>query len=232
MRVRILDHTKLLAVGITAFLCAVLCPIPSPGRAAESQNQVPEEARRQLQEALGSPFAVFRAKVQDELKLSANQEQKFDDELQTRVQEAMEFFQKLEGRAPKDREKALKEYRPKAHMKLATFLKATLKADQLKRLRQIELRLEGAFALGQPDVGKELKITDEQRMRFMAVVQDLQKKIEPLIKEAHSGGNPEEIRPKVMHIRKEHEAKIEAILTDAQKKQWNEMLGERFTLDD
>lgn len=69
-------------------------------------------------------------------------------------------------------------------------------------------------------------------MRFMAVVQDLQKKIEPLIKEAHSGGNPEEIRPKVIKIRKEHEGKIEAILTDAQKKQWKEMLGERFTLDD
>jgi hypothetical protein len=35
-----------------------------------------------------------------------------------------------------------------------------------------------------------------------------------------------------MRIRKEHEAKIEAILTDAQKKQWKEMLGERFTLGD
>ena len=144
----------------------------------------------------------------------------------------MEFFQKLEGRAPEDREKALHEYRPKVHEKLAKFLKATLKPDQLKRFRQLELQLEGAFALGQPEVGKELKITNQQRMRFMAVVQDLQKKIEPLIKEAHAGGNPEEIRPKVMHIRKEHEAKIEAILTDAQKKQWKEMLGERFTLDD
>ena len=232
MKTRTVDRVELLHLGVARLLCAVLGLLPLPGWAAEPENQVPEEARRQLQEALGSPFAAFRDKVQTELKLSANQEQKFDDELQARVQEAMEFFQKLEGRTPEDREKALHEYRPKVHEKLATFLKATLKPDQLKRFRQLELQLEGAFALGQPEVGKELKITDQQRMQFMAVVQDLQKKIEPLIKEAHEGGNPEEIRPKVMHIRKEHEAKIEAILTDAQKKQWKEMLGERFTLDD
>ena len=232
MKARTPDHVKLVHLGITPFLCAILGLLPLPGRAAEPENQVPEDARRQLQEALGSPFAVFRGKVQDELKLSANQEQKFDDELQARVQEAMEFFQKLEGKTPEDREKALHEYRPKVHEKLAKFLKATLKPDQLKRFRQLALQLEGAFALGQPEVGKELKITDQQRMQFMGVVQDLQKSVAPLLKEAHEGGNPEEIRPKVMHIRKEHEAKIEAILTDAQKKQWKEMLGERFTFDD
>ena len=62
----------------------------------------------------------------------------------------------------------------------------------------------------------------------MAVVQDMQKKIAPLIKEAQSGGDPEEIRPKIMKIRKDHEGKLEALLTDAQKKQWKEMLGTPF----
>lgn len=120
---------RLTSVGIAALLCVVLGSIPLTGRAGESQNQVPEEARRQLQEALGSPFAVFREKVQDELKLSDEQKEKFDDELQTSVQEAREFFQKLEGSAPEEREMALNEYRPKAHEKLATFAKATLKPD-------------------------------------------------------------------------------------------------------
>ncbi len=66
----------------------------------------------------------------------------------------------------------------------------------------------------------------------MAVVQDMQKKIAPLIKEAESGGDPQEIRPKIMKIRKEHEGKLEALLTDAQKKQWKEMLGKPLDLDD
>jgi hypothetical protein len=74
-------------------------------------------------------------------------------------------------------------------------------------------------------IGKDLLITDKQRQQFMAVVQDMQKKIEPLIKDAQSGGDPQEIRPKIMKIRKEHEGKLVALLTDAQKKQWKEMLG-------
>ena len=53
-----------------------------------------------------------------------------------------------------------------------------------------------------------------------------------VIKEAESGGNHEEIRPKAMKIRKEHERKIEALLTDAQKKQWKEMLGKPLNLDE
>jgi hypothetical protein len=193
---------------------------------------VPDEARRQLQDALGAPFVVFRGKVQEELRLSDGQRQKLDQELKEQVQDAMQLFQKLDDLKPEEREQQLGAYRPRARERLAAFLKKTLKEDQLKRVRQVELQQEGAFALGQPEVGKELKITDEQRKQFAAVVQDLQKQIEPLIKEAQSGGNPVEIRPKVLKIRKEHEGRIEATLSDTQKRQWKEMLGKLFTLDD
>jgi hypothetical protein len=192
-------------------------------------QDIPDEARRQLTETVGGPYVVFRDKVQDDLKLSTEQKEKLGEKLQERVQDAMAFFQKLEGVGPEEREKELGGYRRKARENLAEFLKETLKEDQLKRLRQVELQQQGAFALG-GGAGKELKITDDQRRRFMGVVQEMQKKSEPMIKEARSGGNPEEIRPKVMKIRKEHEAKIEAILTDAQKKQWKEMLGKPLDL--
>ncbi|WP_202947401.1 hypothetical protein [Zavarzinella formosa] len=213
-------------IVITTMLVAVT------GRAAASEGQAPEAARRHLQEAFGKQFVVFRGKVQEELVLSDEQKKKVEDELEERLRDGMKLFQKLEGLGQEEREKELAEYRPKVREKLAAFLKATLKEDQLKRLRQIELQLEGAFALGQPEIRKELQITDEQVMKFMAVVKELQKTVEPLMKEARSGGNPEEIRPKVMKIRKEHEGKIEALLTDAQKKQWQEMLGKAVSLDD
>ena len=94
------------------------------------------------------------------------------------------------------------------------------------------LQQEGAFALGQDDVRKELKISQEQMKKFMAVVQDLQKNVESLVKEVQAGGNPAEIRPKIEQLRKDHAQKLEAILTDAQKKQWKEMLGPPFELGD
>ncbi len=146
----------------------------------------------------------------------------------------MEFFQKMEGLKQEEREKELKAFRPKVQEKLAKFLKETLKDDQHKRLRQLELQQEGAFTLmnGESKIGKDLKITDKQRKQFMAVIQDLQKKIAPLIKEAQSGGDPNEIRPKIMKIRKDHEGKLVALLTDAQKKQWQDLLGKPLDLDE
>ena len=66
----------------------------------------------------------------------------------------------------------------------------------------------------------------------MAVVQQMQKKIEPLVKEAEKDGKPEEVRPRMMKVRKEHEGKIEALLSDEQKKKWKEMLGKALDLDD
>ena len=66
----------------------------------------------------------------------------------------------------------------------------------------------------------------------MAVVQELERKIGPLVKEAQSGGNPQEIGPKIRKFRNEQEERIEALLSDAQKIQWKEMLGKPLDLDD
>ena len=58
------------------------------------------------------------------------------------------------------------------------------------------------------------------------------KEVESLVKQAQSGGNPDEIRPRIEQLRKDHAKKLEAVLTDAQKKQWKELLGPPFELGD
>jgi hypothetical protein len=216
-----------IGVGVLVFVGVV--------SAQAAAQDIPEETRKELaQHQLQGSFFVFRAKVQEDLKLSEEQKEKVEQHLRELIPEFMELFQRIDGLTGEEREKELKAYRPKAQEKLAAFLKEILKDDQRKRLRQLELQHERAFVLlhGDVEIGKNLKITDEQRKQFMAVIQDMQKRIEPLIKEAQSGGKPEEIRPKVMKIRKEHEGKIEGLLTDAQKKQWKEMLGKPLDLDD
>jgi vacuolar-type H+-ATPase subunit H len=216
----------------TALLITILGVSLPYRRALGAENQVPEKARKQLQGAFGSSFLVFRGPVQEELKLSDEQKQKLDQEVEVRAKEGMQFFQKLEGADPEEREEELGEYRRTVDAKIAAFVKTTLNDEQRKRLRQIQLQAEGAFALGNPKIADEVILTDAQRMRFASVVQEFQKKLEPVIKQAQAEGNPEEIRPKAMKIRKEHEAKIEAILTDAQKKRWAELLGKPFRIDD
>jgi len=181
---------------------------------------------------LGPRFIVFRDKVQDELKLTGDQRGKLNSRVDTILQEAQEFFQTLQNAKPDERQKRHAEYAQKATEKLDNVLKDTLTPDQLKRVKQIGLQMEGLFAIGHPDVSKELNITDDQRKQFMTIVRELQSKMEPVFKQAQEGGDPQEIRPKIMKIRKDHEAKLEAMLSDAQKKQWKEMVGKPFTLED
>jgi predicted house-cleaning noncanonical NTP pyrophosphatase (MazG superfamily) len=199
-----------------------------------SAQEIPDEARREIARNISGPFVVFRDVVRDELKLSEEQKEKLEENLREQLPDIMQLFQSLQGQTGEDREKQLQAFRKKAHEKLTPVLKATLKEDQTRRLHQLALQQEGALALwhGEPALAKELKITDEQRKGFMAVVKDLQKKVKPLIEEAQSGGNPEEIRPKVMKIRKDHEGQIEALLTDAQRQKWKDMLGKPLALDE
>jgi len=95
------------------------------------------------------------------------------------------------------------------------------------------LQRDRLFALlGNAEITQELEITDKQRHQFGEVAQEMQKKIEPLMKEAQKGGNPQEIGPKIRKIRKEQEDRIEALLSDSQKKKWKEMLGKPLDLED
>jgi hypothetical protein len=199
-----------------------------PGR----PQPAPDDARRQIAETLGPPFLVFRDKIQEELKLTVEQKKNLDDRLQATVQDAMQFFQNIQDAKPEKRQKEHDAFARKSQEKLTAFLERALNEEQLKRLRQVMLQRDGVFALGNPAIVKELAITDAQRMRFVEVVQEMQKKIEPLIKEAQQGGNPEEIRPIVLKIREEHRSRIENLLSDAQKKQWKQMLGTPLDLAD
>jgi hypothetical protein len=128
-------------------------------------GQVPEENRKQVVEALGPPFIVFRDAVLDELKVSDEQREKLMQHIRDRIMETGPFLESL-AQAGEEREKKLNEHKKIALEKLAKHLKEVLEPEQLKRLRQVTLQVEGAFALGQDDVRKELKITQEQMMKF------------------------------------------------------------------
>ena len=181
-------------------------------------QDVPEEARKQMRHKLDSSFVVFRDKVQQELELTKEQKEKLEEVLP----DAMLFFQKIKGLKPEEQEKELRAYRPTAHEKLAAVLKEALNEGQRTRLRQIELQRDQLFG---GEIWKDLQVTDEQQKQFMPLIQQTQKKIETLLKEIPAGGKPDEVRTRVLKAREDLEGQLEALLTDAQKKQWKEMLG-------
>ena len=187
-----------------------------------------EEGRHLLHE-LSGPFIVYRTNIKEELKLSDSQKQKLLANLPEYLKNTKEAFGKFQNLQGGEREKEMQSYRQKNWDTFWPFLKTTLKANQFKRFQQLELQHEGPEALlGRPEIAKKLKITNKQRDQFIGVIQDMQRKIEPMIMEAQSNGNPQDILPKVIKIRKGYDVKIEAVMSAAQKKQWNEMRGKLF----
>jgi hypothetical protein len=164
--------------------------------------------------------------------LSAEQKEKIQDHLAVTIQDAVAFFQRLDGAKPDEREKELHPYRRKAEDKLVSFLREGLKPDQFGRLYQLILQREGPFALLNPDIARELKVTDHQHQQFLGIVREMETKLQPLLREAQAQGNHEEIRPKALKVRAAYAHRLETALTDSQKKQWQKMLGQPFDLGD
>src|SRR6478672_4274545 len=71
--------------------------------------QVPEENRKQVVEALGTPFIVFRESVLDELKVSDEQKEKMMQYLMEQIMETGPFLDALE-KTGQEREKKLNEH--------------------------------------------------------------------------------------------------------------------------
>jgi hypothetical protein len=206
-------------------------PVPNDEAGSADHDEVPDQARKILAENLHGLSLILRHKVQEDLKLTKEQEEKLEHHLPGLATEFFQTMDVLRDLTSEERDKKLGVYRKKAHEKLAAILKE-MKLDQNQRKRLHELELQQLGLLDGDVIGKDLRVTDEQRQQFMGLVEDMQKRIEPLIKDAQSGGNPQEIWPMIKKIRKEHEVRLMALLTDAQKKRWKEMLGKSLDLGD
>jgi len=177
---------------------------------------IPVEVREKLAHNIGCSFLLFRDKVQEELKVTREQKEKLDQRLREILPDAMQALQKSKGERDK--------YNQKTHEEMAAVLKETLNEGQRTRLHQLELQKDGLF--GPAWNMKELQITDEQQKQFMAPTREAQQRTQALMGEIQKGANPDEIRPKALQVRLDLEAQLEAVLTDAQKVKWKEMLGQ------
>ena len=185
-----------------------------------------EEARRHQLHELGGPYFVSRDKVQDEMKLSDEQRRKLSGKLSGDLLESKDLLGQLKNLKGPEREKLLQP----SYAKLEAFLQENLTADQLKRFQQLKLQYDTPSIMLRPEIVTKLHITDEQRQRFMGAIMGMQKRIGPLIQEAKSGGNQQEVLLEVTKLRQDCQGQIVALLNDAQRKQWEEMTGNPFVI--
>lgn len=154
--------------------------------------------------------------VQDELKLSEDQVKKIT-ELAEKQRISLRDSRKLSREEMQKKREELAKANDKAVAEI-------LKANQLKRVKQITLQQRGAESFGDAEVIEALKVTKEQKDKIKTIEEDIQKDMRGLFQ----GGNWQEGLKKMEGLRKETTEKLLKVLTDDQKAKWKELIGEPF----
>ena len=163
---------------------------------------------------------LFNPDVKKELKLSDEQLGKLKDTLGKVMTKYKPEFDK-HAKSPLSQEQAAKTSKAfeEENWKAIT---GVLDARQTKRFQQILWQLGGISALQDPDLQKELKLTDEQKKKVDAIFTESGKKWQQL------QNKREKSREKYDTVVKEAEDKINGVLTDEQKTKLKELKGPKF----
>jgi Spy/CpxP family protein refolding chaperone len=106
-----------------------------------------------------------------------------------------------------------------------------LKPEQLARLKEIRLQVDGAGALSRnPEVAKALELTDDQKEKLQALQTEAREKM----RDAMQGGEDltrEARMAKMTEMRKEMQTKALAVLTPEQQKKFEKMQGAKIEID-
>jgi len=206
MRIRILRSLALvLAIGLVAPLLA------QPGRQGFGGG-------------MDASMLLGQKSVQEELKMTEDQiakVTKVGEELRTKYADDLKA-------AFKDKDK-MTELRKKMSEERTKMMDGVLKAEQTKRLSQIEVQVGGLNALTKDEVSKTLKLTEEQITKAKGMVDDLRKDSGELMKDVGRDKDKRaEATEKIAKMTKEATAKFLGTLSADQTKAYKELTGEEF----
>ena len=133
-------------------------------------------------------------------------------------EERAEFFEKM--RAQQEERTA----------KMKEQLEEVLFPEQIERLEQIGLQIQGVAALNNKNIAAKLDITEAQTKELADVRENMQNTMRDKMREIFSSGDRENMREKINEMRKDMEGQVLAVLTPAQKTKFEEMKGKPFEM--
>jgi hypothetical protein len=180
-------------------------------------------ALAQQQGGAGGPGGLlFHPDVKKDLKMSEEQAGKLREALGKVMNKYKGDLEKFEKNPPsqKDGEKTMRAFHEDSDKAIASVLDA----KQLKRFRQIEWQLNGVGSLQDPELQKELKVTDEQKKKLEDIFREAGQKFQQLQQRRETS------QAKYEAVVKETDDKANGVLTDEQKKRWKEAQGPKFEM--
>lgn len=175
-----------------------------------------------------SPLGLLRSdEVQKELEITDEQKAEITKILEeSRGDRPRINFRDLSEEQRREKFAELREQAQKRAAETMTKVEGVLLPPQVKRLKQLGIQARGLRALSDDEVAKTLKLTDDQQKEIAAAYE----KSAQQMRELFQGGNREGAREKLTDLRKQTEETILGVLTDDQKKEFENLKGEAFEL--
>lgn len=188
----------------------------------------PARAQEPASEDYATTVLFFNKGVQHELKLDAKQVDEAAKLAETFNAGMFDAFSATHGRVSgQKRRDAMRELMKPLNDTANKTISTILKPEQKKRYRQIVLQQRGVHVFMIPDLQRELKISDAQKDRLKAIIEETNDKTKEILQTVRDAGQEASLA-RYAGLRKEMIEKAIAELTDSQKKAWKEMVGEPF----
>ena len=183
----------------------------------------------------GSSLGLLRREaVQKDLKLTDDQIAKvraISEELRTEMQKEFAALRDIEDRTERRAKSTV--LSAKMNKKADEKLRGVLKADQTARLSQIRMQSRSTLEnLGDKDIAAKLKLTDGQKKQVAQIATDARAARTKMMTGMRDATQEKrrEMFQKFREMREETDKKALGVLTDAQKKAFEEMPGKKIEL--
>lgn len=251
-----MQRTKLIGM-LTLGLCVLCTDIAVQAQDRDGENQ--QEGRRRgrggpgrgFQGGFGGPFGMRGGgpdllgllrieEVQKEINLRDDQQeavQAFGRELRDERPDFPTNFAEMSQAEREEFRKKIEESSAKQAKETKATLQTILEPEQYKRLTEIHIQNEGASALADDDVAAKLNLTEDQKTKIAAAIEENREKMGEQMRGAFGrgrGGDREgnfaERREQMETLRKEGDERVLAVLTGEQKTAFAAMKGEAFDM--
>ena len=177
---------------------------------------------------------LMNEKVREEIGLETAQVEALQKLMQRMREDRPERpdFGSLDEEGRREAIEQMREQMKEQGEKVLAQLEEVLYPNQLERLQEIALQLRGSGALEDPDVVEKLGLTEQQKEQLSAKREEFRETARQRMQEifAGGGGDREKMGEAFRQMRSEMEENLLSVLSEEQRKTFDEMKGEAFEM--
>src|SRR5262249_54020887 len=158
-------------VSAAAFVLATM--LAAPAWAQRQKGEGKGRGGRGMGMGRGIGMLLQNQGVQEELKMDQEQIAKATEVAKKVQTKHQGDFSQLENLSPTERREKMKQIGREVNEEILKDLGDTLKPEEVKRLKQIELQARGIQAFLDPEVASALDLNDDQKSKIKSISDDL-----------------------------------------------------------